>query len=124
MPWNMWCAIIYLRRIVSVFCCELFALPWYSLHSPGCGTDCIHQGVGLKSVSWHQDGKQFVSGLSDGSLNFWNVRCPQKPASCMIPHCEFSAFYKLISVSVLVVYIYMNIFFYFYFYMFECCSLL
>jgi len=51
----------------------------------------IAQGTSLQSLCWHHEGKQFVSALSDGSLNFWNVKTPQKPTSCVIPHCEYSA---------------------------------
>ncbi|OQV18337.1 Syntaxin-binding protein 5 [Hypsibius exemplaris] len=44
----------------------------------------------LSYVSWHFDGKQFVSSHSDASLAVWNVRVPGKPTSVSTPHVRRS----------------------------------
>jgi len=67
-----------------------------------CCNVCIQQGVSLRSLCWHHEGKQFVSSLTDGSLNFWNMKCPQKPTSCIIPHCESIVFCSLAIISSIV----------------------
>jgi len=40
----------------------------------------------LRSISWHHEGKQFMSSHTDGSLITWNVKSQGKPASIIIPH--------------------------------------
>eukprot|EP00096_Caligus_rogercresseyi_P000369 TRINITY_DN10792_c0_g1_i1.p1 TRINITY_DN10792_c0_g1~~TRINITY_DN10792_c0_g1_i1.p1 ORF type:complete len:1161 (-),score=436.59 TRINITY_DN10792_c0_g1_i1:114-3596(-) len=53
-----------------------------------------YPGGKLTSVSWHMDGRQFVSSHGDGSLVTWNVKAPgsiascnhTKPASVLFPH--------------------------------------
>ncbi|XP_017888580.1 syntaxin-binding protein 5 isoform X9 [Ceratina calcarata] len=47
-----------------------------------CQTD-----VPLKSVSWHHEGKQFMSSHTDGSLITWTVR-QVKPANVTHPHAK------------------------------------
>ncbi|KAK3588352.1 hypothetical protein CHS0354_003282 [Potamilus streckersoni] len=42
----------------------------------------------LRSISWHHEGKQFMSSHTDGSLATWNLRMPQKPTSIMTPHAK------------------------------------
>ncbi|XP_069788353.1 syntaxin-binding protein 5a isoform X3 [Narcine bancroftii] len=42
----------------------------------------------IHSVAWHHEGKQFVCSHSDGSLTFWNVKCPIKPAYIITPHAK------------------------------------
>ncbi|XP_052807589.1 syntaxin-binding protein 5-like isoform X9 [Mya arenaria] len=51
--------------------------------------DCRHQAAEpLRSISWHSEGKQFMSSHSDGSLLTWNVKTPGKPASIITPHAK------------------------------------
>lgn len=45
----------------------------------------ISYSVGLKSVSWHHEGRQFLCSHSDGSLTTWNVKTP-RPVSVVYPH--------------------------------------
>jgi len=80
-------------RYVGAACCTDYSYVGHSVISVASESyiNCVQQGVSLRSVCWHHEGKQFVSSLSDGSLNFWNVKVPQKPTSCMIPHCEYLA---------------------------------
>ncbi|XP_035824568.1 syntaxin-binding protein 5 isoform X4 [Aplysia californica] len=42
----------------------------------------------LRSISWHNEGKQFMCSHSDGSLSTWNVKAPQRPASVTSPHAK------------------------------------
>lgn len=41
-------------------------------------------------VSWHSDGKQFMTSHSDGSIATWNLKVPNKPVAVTFPHCESS----------------------------------
>ncbi|CAG5117349.1 unnamed protein product, partial [Candidula unifasciata] len=45
----------------------------------------------LRSISWHNEGKQFMCSHSDGSLSTWNVRTPQRPISVILPHAKSGA---------------------------------
>ena len=57
---------------------------------------CSFQGVvlqGLKSLSWHHEGKQFLCSHADGSLATWNYKAPQKPVSVIMPHGKLQPFY-------------------------------
>jgi len=47
---------------------------------------CLHVFQSLRSISWHHEGKQFMSSHSDGSLVTWNVKAVGKPASIITPH--------------------------------------
>ncbi|XP_035715730.1 syntaxin-binding protein 5 isoform X5 [Folsomia candida] len=40
----------------------------------------------LRSVSWHSDGKQFMTSHSDGSIATWNLKVPNKPVAVTFPH--------------------------------------
>lgn len=42
----------------------------------------------LTSISWHNDGKQFICSHTDGSLSTWNIRSSTKPQSVMYPHAK------------------------------------
>ncbi|WAR06730.1 STXB5-like protein [Mya arenaria] len=61
-----------------------------------CSDDNIHlwnyrqkrPEIPLRSISWHSEGKQFMSSHSDGSLLTWNVKTPGKPASIITPHAK------------------------------------
>ncbi|XP_055333757.1 syntaxin-binding protein 5-like [Paramacrobiotus metropolitanus] len=44
----------------------------------------------LCHISWHFDGKQFVSSHADGTLAVWNVKVPGKPTSITSPHSRRS----------------------------------
>lgn len=41
---------------------------------------------GLHSLSFHSDGRYFMSSHTDGSLITWDVKTPTKPASIEQPH--------------------------------------
>ncbi|XP_020280074.1 syntaxin-binding protein 5 isoform X4 [Pseudomyrmex gracilis] len=41
----------------------------------------------LKSITWHHEGKQFMSSHADGSLSTWTVRQP-KPTNVTYPHAK------------------------------------
>ena len=43
----------------------------------------------LRSVSWHNEGKQLMCSHEDGSLTIWSFRLPQKPQSIRMPHGEY-----------------------------------
>ncbi|XP_023224869.1 syntaxin-binding protein 5-like [Centruroides sculpturatus] len=43
----------------------------------------------LTSISWHNDGKQFICSHTDGSLTTWNIRS-SKPISVMYPHAKLN----------------------------------
>lgn len=43
---------------------------------------------GLRSISWHHEGRQFICSHNDGSLTTWNVRGGQKPVSTVWPHSK------------------------------------
>ncbi|BFZ24771.1 hypothetical protein BsWGS_27811 [Bradybaena similaris] len=45
----------------------------------------------LRSISWHNEGKQFMCSHSDGSLSTWNVRTPQRPVSVTSPHAKIGS---------------------------------
>ncbi|CAG5115214.1 unnamed protein product, partial [Candidula unifasciata] len=45
----------------------------------------------LRSISWHNEGKQFMCSHSDGSLSTWNVRSPLRPVSVTSPHAKIGA---------------------------------
>ncbi|XP_055888508.1 syntaxin-binding protein 5-like isoform X1 [Biomphalaria glabrata] len=42
----------------------------------------------LRSISWHNEGKQFMCSHTDGSLSTWNVKMPQRPVSVTSPHAK------------------------------------
>ncbi|XP_037918908.1 syntaxin-binding protein 5 isoform X6 [Hermetia illucens] len=42
----------------------------------------------LRSVSWHHEGKHFVSSHTDGSLCTWPLRATPKPQSHSFPHAK------------------------------------
>ncbi|XP_059142001.1 syntaxin-binding protein 5-like isoform X3 [Physella acuta] len=42
----------------------------------------------LRSISWHNEGKQFMCSHTDGSLSTWNVKTPQRPVSITSPHAK------------------------------------
>ncbi|KAH9491383.1 Syntaxin-binding protein 5-like, partial [Bulinus truncatus] len=42
----------------------------------------------LRSISWHNEGKQFMCSHTDGSLSTWNVKSPQRPVSVTSPHAK------------------------------------
>ncbi|KAK3802809.1 hypothetical protein RRG08_012323 [Elysia crispata] len=42
----------------------------------------------LRSISWHNEGKQFMCSHSDGSLSTWNVKTPQRAFSITSPHAK------------------------------------
>ena len=44
---------------------------------------------GLHSLSWHSDGRFFISSHTDGSLITWDVKNPNKPHSVEYPHGLF-----------------------------------
>ncbi|XP_013422005.1 syntaxin-binding protein 5 [Lingula anatina] len=44
----------------------------------------------LRSITWEQDGKQFMCSLSDGSLVTWNYKKPTEPVSIISPHAKIS----------------------------------
>ncbi|GAU94701.1 hypothetical protein RvY_06426 [Ramazzottius varieornatus] len=44
----------------------------------------------LCSISWHHDGKQFVSSHADGTLAVWNPKVPHKATSHTAPHARRS----------------------------------
>lgn len=46
-----------------------------------------HSDEPLKSITWHHEGKQFMSSHSDGSLLTWTVR-QLKPTNVTHPHGE------------------------------------
>ncbi|XP_052242226.1 syntaxin-binding protein 5-like isoform X2 [Dreissena polymorpha] len=51
--------------------------------------ECRHQAPeSLRSISWHHEGKQFMSSHTDGSLVSWIVKSPGKPASIITPHAK------------------------------------
>lgn len=41
---------------------------------------------GLRSISWHHEGRQFVCSHYNGSLATWNTKSPSRPASVIYPH--------------------------------------
>ncbi|XP_039287890.1 syntaxin-binding protein 5-like [Nilaparvata lugens] len=43
---------------------------------------------GLRSVSWHHEGKQFMCSHVDGSLSTWNVRQSATPINLSHPHAK------------------------------------
>ncbi|RUS70838.1 hypothetical protein EGW08_021397, partial [Elysia chlorotica] len=45
----------------------------------------------LRSISWHNEGKQFMCSHSDGSLSTWNVKTPQRAVSVTSPHAKIGA---------------------------------
>ncbi|KAL4233705.1 Syntaxin-binding protein 5 [Mactra antiquata] len=42
----------------------------------------------LRSITWHHEGKQFMSSHSDGSLITWNIKSTGKPVSIITPHAK------------------------------------
>lgn len=42
----------------------------------------------LRSISWHHEGKHFVSSHIDGSLCTWPLRAPAKPQTHIYPHAK------------------------------------
>lgn len=46
---------------------------------------------GIKSISWHSEGRQFICSHNDGSLSTWNVKAGAKPQSAIYPHCKFKS---------------------------------
>ncbi|XP_034187167.1 syntaxin-binding protein tomosyn isoform X5 [Osmia lignaria lignaria] len=45
--------------------------------------------VSLRSISWHHEGKQFISSHTDGSLSTWSVR-QVKPTNVTHPHAKIT----------------------------------
>ena len=43
----------------------------------------------LRSISWHHEGKQFMSSHTDGSLLTWNIKSQGKPVSIITPHGKY-----------------------------------
>ncbi|XP_060577978.1 syntaxin-binding protein 5-like isoform X2 [Ruditapes philippinarum] len=51
--------------------------------------DCRYQAPeSLRSISWHHEGKQFMSSHTDGSLLTWNIKSQGKPVSIITPHAK------------------------------------
>ncbi|KAL1131219.1 hypothetical protein AAG570_010837 [Ranatra chinensis] len=44
----------------------------------------------LKSVSWHNDGKQFLTSHTDGTLQTFSLRQPGKPVNIQQPHAKIN----------------------------------
>ncbi|XP_053396743.1 syntaxin-binding protein 5-like isoform X2 [Mercenaria mercenaria] len=42
----------------------------------------------LRSITWHHEGKQFMSCHTDGSLLTWNIKSQGKPVSIITPHAK------------------------------------
>lgn len=42
----------------------------------------------LRSISWHHEGKHFVSSHIDGSLCTWPLRATAKPQTHIYPHAK------------------------------------
>lgn len=43
---------------------------------------------GLRSISWHHEGRQFLCSHTDGSLTTWNVKAT-RPVSVVYPHGQY-----------------------------------
>ncbi|XP_053208518.1 syntaxin-binding protein 5-like [Panonychus citri] len=41
----------------------------------------------LRSISWHNEGRQYLCSHTDGSITTWNVRAP-RPVSVTLPHAK------------------------------------
>jgi len=49
----------------------------------------IYYSEPIKSISWHNEGRQFLCSHTDGSLTTWNLKGVSKPVSIVYPHCEY-----------------------------------
>lgn len=47
----------------------------------------INYATGLKSVSWHHEGRQFVCSHTDGSMSTWQVK-QTRPVAVVYPHAQ------------------------------------
>ncbi|CAG2104589.1 unnamed protein product [Medioppia subpectinata] len=48
----------------------------------------IYYSEGLKSISWHHEGRQFIASHTDGSITTWGVKGGNKPVTTLYPHSK------------------------------------
>lgn len=54
----------------------------------------------MSSISWLNDGKQFMSSHNNGSLIVWGAKGDTKPISIIHPHSKFI----ILSISISIIY--------------------
>lgn len=54
----------------------------------------------MSSISWFNDGKQFMSGHNNGSIIVWNAKGDTKPVSIIHPHSKQYVFFCITTINI------------------------
>ncbi|XP_074645038.1 syntaxin-binding protein 5-like [Tubulanus polymorphus] len=70
---------------------ESGAIVLWDLKSKTAETRFNSHEAGLRSISWHFEGKSFMCSHADGSITTWVTKNPQKPQNILYPHAKIGS---------------------------------